>query len=480
MLFHDKPWLVRRVGWVGVGLSALYWVIESIMDSSVYELGSLTERLIHPDLNETMMRLLAISLLVGFGFYAQAMIERLAQTEARLTRMNECFFSFGADPVQNIRRLTELTGELLNASAAFYNQLEGERLCLWGQWGPVREWGSCETPRGHICHEVIEHQAQGPRLIRSLESTSYASKDPWITAHRLKTYFGRVVSLGSQAVGSLCAFYDRDVVPDEEEERLTGIIASAIGVEEVRRRAQKKLEDSERQLKLLSSQLLSAQETERKHMAMQLHDSIGQSLSAVKFSIEETLERLKPEVSPEKLWSLESAVTVIREVMREVRAMLKTLRPTMLDDLGILATVNWLCREVETIYTGITLERHTDLDENEIPTALKVPMFRILQEALNNAVKHSRCDHIRVELRQTHGAIEIEISDNGIGMESVDPAGMKGVKGGMGLASMKERAELSGGRLGIESQPGEGTRIRVSWPGGDQESRLPMSPLSRA
>lgn len=463
---EQKPWLSKRMGWVAVGLSVLYWIIESIMDSYVYGLGSLISRLLNPDLNESMMRLLSISLLIGFGYYAQAMIGRLSRTEARLIRMNECFLNFGPDPVENIHRLTELTGELLNASAAYYSRLEGERLCLWAHWGAVRGCESSEAPQGHICNEVIESCAQGPRLIRNLDRTPYALKDPWIKAYRLKTYFGRAVSLGSEPVGSLCAFHDRDVTPSEEEERLTGIIASAIGVEEVRRRALKGLEDSERQLRLLSAKLMSAQETERKRMAMQLHDSIGQSLSAVKFSIEESLERLKPTVAPEKIRSLESAVSLIQEVMRELRAMLKTLRPAMLDDLGILATVNWLCREIETIYSGVTVERHTDLDEEEIPTTLKVPMFRILQEALNNAVKHSRCDHIQVGLSRSGGRIRLQVRDNGTGMPPPPMKSELDGQSGMGLASMRERAELSGGRFEIESRPGEGTRIRVSWPEG--------------
>ena len=462
----QKSWMSRRLGYVAVVLSALYWIIESMMDSYVYGLGPPISRLLNPDINETTMRLLSISLLIGFGFYAQAMIGRLSRTEARLTRMNECFLSFGPDPVDNIHRLTGLTGEILNATAALYHQLEGGKLCLWGRWRAVNGCEIKEAPQGHICHEVIASRAHGPRLIRNLDLTPYALKEPWIKEHRLKTHFGRAVSLGSEAVGSLCAFYDLDVTPGEEEERLTGIIASAIGVEEVRRRALKKLEDSERQLRLLSAQLMSAQETERKHLAMLLHDSIGQSLSAVKFSIEESLERLKPAVSHESLRSLEAAVPLIQEVMQELRAMLKTLRPAMLDDLGILATINWLCREIETIYSGVTVERHTDLDEEEIPAALKVPMFRILQEALSNAVKHSQCDRIRVELGQDGGEIRLMVRDNGRGLPS--PPLNNELKGesGMGLASMRERAELSGGRFEIESRAGEGTRICVSWPRG--------------
>jgi signal transduction histidine kinase len=310
----------------------------------------------------------------------------------------------------------------------------------------------------------METNAYGPHLIANLDTSPYARKDPWIAAHRLKTYFGQLVRLGPEPVGSLCSFFDRDVVPSEEEQRLTGIIASAIGVEEQRRRAQKIIEDSERQLKLLSAQLLYAQETERKHIAMQLHDSIGQSLSAVKFSIEESLERLIPVVSPEKLSSLEAAVSLIQEVMRELRGMLKSLRPAMLDDLGILATIAWLCRELENIYKDIIVERHTELDEEEIPARLKIAMFRIIQEALNNAVKHSQCDRIRLELRQNGEFIELEVRDNGKGLPRNLRASDPESETGMGLSSMRERAELSGGRFFISSEPGEGMQILVSWP----------------
>jgi len=497
------------MGWVAVGLSVLYWVIESVMDSYLYGLGSLTSRLMSPDINETMMRLLFISLLLGFGFYARTIIDRLSRTETMLNRMNDCFLHFGPDPDKNIHRLTELAGELLDASAALYHHLDRGILRLRGHWGPLKELNDhIENPQGRIFNEAIENRAGAvgvellnpttpnrvrvrkpprkrdirlhgndggvpadftttslhPRIIRRLDSSPYAETDPWIRTHGFKTYFGQAVCLGTETVGSLCAFFDRNVTPGVEEVRLTGIIASAIGVEEVRRLALKKIEDSERQLRLLSARLMSAQETERKHIAMQLHDSVGQSLSAVKFSIEESLERLKSVVPSEKLRPLESAVPLIQDVMRELRAMLKTLRPAMLDDLGILATINWLCREVETIYEGVTVERQTDLDEEEIPAALKVPIFRILQEAMNNAVKHSRCDRIQVELSRSDGGIRLEVRDNGRGFPST-PEAMDAEDGaGMGLTGMRERAELSGGRFQIESRPGEGTRVCVRWP----------------
>jgi signal transduction histidine kinase len=460
----SRSWLSQRMGWLSMGLVVLYWLLESMMDAFVYDLGPLSSRIFAPDLNETAMRLLAIVLLISFGFYAQTMFHKLYKAEDRVSKMNECFLSFGADPVENIRRLTELCGELIGASAAFYNRLDAGRLWSWGQWGECLKGDTDGPPEGRICFDVIRTKHQGTHLIRDLDRSPYAETDPRINQHGFKTYFGRVVRLGQEDVGSLCAFYDHDIVPKEEENRLMGIIASAIGVEEIRRRAQKHLESSQHQLRKLSAQLLSAQETERKQMAMQLHDSIGQSLSAVKFSIEESLESLSDLALTKKFDSLQAAVSIIQSVMNEVRAMQKTLRPAMLDDLGVLATIAWFCRDMETIYSGIKVKHRTDVDESQIPDNLKVVIFRILQEAVNNAMRHSQAALVSVELTRTQDRLELKIQDNGKGLDQSRNFGEEDGETGMGLSSMRERAELSGGRFSIESAPGAGTVVFTSWP----------------
>lgn len=463
---QKKPHMIGRMG---VVFGMVYWVLESFMDAYVYDLGPLVERLFHPDLNELMMRVLAMALILALGFYAQFMVDRLHRIEKRLARLNECFLSFGADPVANIDRLTVLCGELLGADAARYNRLDQGRLCSWGEFHWPCDCDGCLDSEGHLCFDVLQKGGIEPYLIRDLPSSPYARTEPGLIRNGFKTYLGMAVQLGSQDVGTLCTVFRKDFAPGDQDLRILGIIASAIGVEEVRRQAESALRSSESRLRELSAQLLAAQETERKHIARQMHDGIGQSLSAIKFSIEETLERLRPAVPPETTRPLETAVPLIRDVVSEVRRMQHNLRPAMLDDLGIVATLAWFCRDFQSIYGSIRVESQLDIEEGDVPEPLKIVIFRIVQEAFNNAAKHSRAGRVRLTLgRSPTGSIALEINDDGRGFDVTECLTSPEPRG-LGLSSMRERAELSGGLLRMESSAGNGARVRVVWPGDPEE-----------
>ena len=148
------------------------------------------------------------------------------------------------------------------------------------------------------------------------------------------------------------------------------------------------------------------------------------------------------------------------------------LRPATLDDLGILATISWFCREFQRIYSGIHIEKQIDLEEGEIPDGLKTDIYRILQESLNNVAKHSKANLIHLSLRKEGGSIEMTVEDNGQGCNLEKVLAMGSLRKGLGLASMKERTELSGGSFAIESVRGKGTVIRALWPEGKPESTL--------
>ena len=134
------------------------------------------------------------------------------------------------------------------------------------------------------------------------------------------------------------------------------------------------------------------------------------------------------------------------------------LRPSILDDLGILATVAWFIREFQRVYSHISIQDQINVEENQIPGSLKIVLFRILQEAMNNIAKHSKADLVRLSLRKKETRIELSIKDNGAGFD------LDSIKQGMGMTSMQERTELSGGTFTINSTPGSGTMIKVSWP----------------
>ncbi|MEE4262791.1 MAG: ATP-binding protein, partial [Desulfobacteraceae bacterium] len=145
------------------------------------------------------------------------------------------------------------------------------------------------------------------------------------------------------------------------------------------------------------------------------------------------------------------------------RRIVKDLRPSILDDLGILATINWFCREFQKVYTGIRINSEIDVQENNIPASLKTVIYRILQEALNNIAKHSRADLVTLSLIEQAKRIILSIQDNGVGFDVPKTISLTPSRRGFGLASMSERAGLSGADFHITSDAGKGTTIRVEW-----------------
>ena len=228
-------------------------------------------------------------------------------------------------------------------------------------------------------------------------------------------------------------------------------------------RAEERVKESERHLRHLSSQLLVAQENERKRIAGEIHDGLGQMLSSAKFKLDDAVRRIKGEAGKGALESLEAVDSMLQEATEEARRVQLDLRPSILDDLGILPALSWFSRRFQTTYPAIRVEQETALREEEVPESLKTVIYRILQEAFNNIGKHGGADCIKICLRKTD-RIELLIQDNGRGFDLKEKLSLDGSKRGLGLSSMRERAELSGGSFDIESSVGKGTIVRASWP----------------
>jgi signal transduction histidine kinase len=224
------------------------------------------------------------------------------------------------------------------------------------------------------------------------------------------------------------------------------------------------LGESENRLRVLASQLLTAQEKERRLVANEVHDSIGSALSVIKFKVEDAVEQMERGIAT--LESLKGLVPTVQQAIEESRRIQTNLRPSMLDDLGILTTLDWHCREFQKTFSHIRIEKEIDLSERDVPQSLKTVIYRISQEALNNIAKHSKADLITFSLRKNDGPIELTVQDNGQGFDMERIFSMESTRKGLGLGSMRERTELSGGAFTIESSQGKGTTIRASWPAG--------------
>ena len=232
-----------------------------------------------------------------------------------------------------------------------------------------------------------------------------------------------------------------------------------------RERVQKNLEQSEEELRLLSLRLLHAQEMERKHIALELHDSLGGSLSAIKFRTEHAIFQMdqSSDANPRQLFG--DIVLMLQNLLEEVRRIHTHIWPSILSDFGLIAAINWHCRKFEESYPHIQIEKSVLIEETEAPDVLKIVVFRIIQEALNNVAKHSGADLATIRLCGENRSIELNILDNGKGFNVTEARESALTSACVGITGMRERARLSGGCLEIRS--GEtGTEIRASWPMG--------------
>ena len=161
---------------------------------------------------------------------------------------------------------------------------------------------------------------------------------------------------------------------------------------------------------------------------------------------------------------LEIIIPHIQETIEQARRIQSDLRPPLLDDLGLLATISWFCRRHETIYSGVHVEQMIAIREEEVPDRLKVVLFRVIQEAMNNIGKHSRADYVHLELRKNDVTIELNIRDNGEGFDLGALSSRGNLRKGLGLSSMRERIEFSEGTFSFESTKGRGTVIKAVWP----------------
>jgi PAS domain S-box-containing protein len=221
--------------------------------------------------------------------------------------------------------------------------------------------------------------------------------------------------------------------------------------------------ETEERLRHMSNQLLTVQEEERKRISMELHDSIGQYLSAAKFSVENILVRIGDKMEASERRSLEAIVPILQSSIGEVRRIYTDLRPPVLDEMGIVMTTQWFCRQFNTIYPHIDIEKKIELDEDDVPDLLKVVLFRVMQEAFHNIARHSGADKVILCLGKNLNKLQLSIRDNGTGFQQSRKEVGDYYRKGLGLMSMRERTELSGGTFSIESFPRGGTHILATW-----------------
>lgn len=226
------------------------------------------------------------------------------------------------------------------------------------------------------------------------------------------------------------------------------------------------------------SQIIDAQESERKRISRELHDEIGQALTAIKFNLD-MIDKDLPQASSPIRERLGEAKSLSNETLTAMRQLSMDLRPTMLDDMGLIPTLRWY---TQNFSNRLNIYSHFQAIgfEEKLPPEIETAFYRIVQEALNNIGKHAAADHVEISLERKDSIISASITDNGKGFDLDRVLHPESPERGFGIVGMQERVSLLGGHIDIESKLGLGTRIHIEVPyqngrGGDGKDQSPRS-----
>jgi signal transduction histidine kinase len=228
------------------------------------------------------------------------------------------------------------------------------------------------------------------------------------------------------------------------------------------RASEETLRDYAGRLQTLSRRLLEVQEEERRALARELHDEVGQVLTGLHLTLEVARRRPPEQVHPH----LDDARELVRDLMARVRDLSQGLRPTVLDDLGLIPAVH---RHLErySALTGVKVRFEHHGVEHRCPPPVETAAYRIIQESLTNVSRHARATAATVCVQLDASMLHLEVADSGVGF---DTAAVEADGRSTGLSGMEERATLLGGCFRVESSPGRGTRVSAELPVGERRS----------
>jgi len=225
-----------------------------------------------------------------------------------------------------------------------------------------------------------------------------------------------------------------------------------------------------KQERTFSRQLILAQEVERKRIAAELHDGIAQTIGVVKYKVESCAAQLEEQNPDLDLSMMKGVVADFRYLVDEIRRISNNLAPSMLEDFGLQVALEWLCKEFRAQNRNLQVDCTVHIDEMETPELVKIAIYRVAQEALNNVSKHAAATRVNVVLRTAEDGVHLEIADDGAGFEAREDATEPSARSGFGLRSMRERVEATGGQFSVASGSSDGTLINADWSEADLDA----------
>ncbi len=311
-----------------------------------------------------------------------------------------------------------------------------------------------------VCGKVIE---TGEPLVIT-DYANWEGRPPQFDVGPTFNVLGVPVKRGQRLLGALYVNdHSVDRRFDEVDIRLATMFANQAAVAIENARLLNALQKHQDDLQRLSAQLMHAQEEERKRISQELHDELGQSLTAMGINLAAMRALLPEELNPMALDRLEETTDLVDETLDRVRDLSLELRPSMLDDLGLVPTVRWYVGSYERRAEVHVVLRINNLDERLTPE-METLLYRVVQEALTNVARHAQASTVDVQLERTGNVINVLIEDDGIGFDDHEVGARAAPERGAGLLGIRERVVSRNGTLDIDSKPGQGTRLTIHMP----------------
>ena len=420
---------LKRSGlvFIGIGLSVIFWILESVIHVLVFQQVDFMQQLYDPEPHEAWMRLTIVGMFIAFGFYSQMIVNsrRQAEEAAKLanTELTQ-IFETAADAMRvvdrefNVLRVNETFSAL---SGMPREEIIGKK-CFDVLHGPL-----CETPN---CPLVRILGNEDRVEIDSEKMRRDGKKVPCIiTATPFRGPDGNLI----------------------------GIVEDFKDISD-RKRSEKEIMESRGKLRNLAAHLQVIREEERERIAHEIHDELGQALTALKMDVH-WIRRKLPEAEDSLVEKTITMSTLIDRTVQSVKRIISELRPRLLDDFGLSAAIEWQADEFVK-RTGIQCDIELGPEDIILDDARSVAIFRIFQETLTNITRHADATRVRVILKKNTTAVEMRVSDNGKGLWKKRLSGLQS----FGIIGMRERAYSFGGNLVITGTRGEGTTVAVTIP----------------
>lgn len=412
---------------VALALSILFWILEAVLHVLVFQDSDLLEQMFTPPAHEAWMRLTVMALFVIFAVYSVRSVEARRRAEAAALQVNAelaQIFETAADGM----RVVDQDFTVLRANDTFAAMAGVSKEAIIGKKcyevfkGPLCDTPDCPLTQMLNNQERVEYDADKER--------QNGSKVPCIIT---ATPFRR---------------------PNGE---ILGIVEDFKDISE-RRQAEIDLTRSQERLRQLTSHLQEVREEEQTRIARELHDELGQAMTALSMDLHWLRSKL-PDGEPELLEKTEAMTTLIGSTAQSVSRICSELRPCILDDFGLSAAIEWQAHEFSA-RTGIPCEITMEPKEILVDPQLTTTVFRIFQETLTNIIRHAHATRVQASLRLADGLLEMQVCDNGTGFTPR----RTGNNRSFGLIGIRERVRDRNGEFQIDNASTGGTCVKVRIP----------------